>query len=353
MSFDLLAKEVQSGLDGRNSGIPMGFNRLNRYISIRRRIMTLIFGPTGAGKSALMHEMFILSPFDWYYALKVKPFKLKVILFSMERSKVYILAKWMSRKIFLDQGILIPLQKLLGWWENDKLTKDEHDLFLAYKWYINALLEMVDIIEGPQNPTGIRNHVRGYAEANGQFHTINKYETIYIPNDPDEIVIVAQDHLGLTKKEKGLVTKKEAIDKVSEDNQYYRDKLGYIPIPVSQLGRSLSNPIYQKMDSFEPTIDDVKESGRPGEDADVIISVFEPLRYRTTDPYYEADKFVDQQTGAKHFRSIKILKNSFGEDDVRAGVAFMGSIGRYKELPKPKDMENFEYDKLFNGVYYL
>lgn len=353
MSFQQLAAEVKAGMEGKNSGIPMGFDRLNRFIGIRKRMMKLIFGPTGSGKSAFLHSAYILNPFDWYFTTKPTDFKLKVILFSMERSKVYILAKWLSRKILLDQGIYIPIQKMLGWWKDDKLIQKEHELILAYQWYIDALLEVVDIIEGPQNPTGIYKYVKKYAEENGKFEKIDEFHTIYIPNHPNEIVIIGEDHLGLTKLEKGMKSKKEAIDKVSEYNQYFRDMLGYTPIPVSQLTRNLNNPIFQKMDSFEPTIDDIKESGRPGEDADVVISVFEPLRYRTTDPGYDAEKFKDLTNGAKYFRSIKVLKNSFGEDDIRVGMGFMGSTGIFKELPKPKDMETFDYSTLFNGQFFV
>ncbi len=41
MSFEHLKKAVQDGIDGRNSGIPMGFNRLNRYIGIRKSMYFL------------------------------------------------------------------------------------------------------------------------------------------------------------------------------------------------------------------------------------------------------------------------------------------------------------------------
>lgn len=47
MSFEKLKQEVENGLEGRNSGIPMGFNRLNRYVGIRRKIYFLIGGYTG------------------------------------------------------------------------------------------------------------------------------------------------------------------------------------------------------------------------------------------------------------------------------------------------------------------
>lgn len=353
MSFESLKREVDSGLEGKNNGITMGFRRLNKYIGIRKRIYSLIFGATGSGKSSFMHEAFILNPFDWYFANKPKDLKFKVILFSMERSKVYILAKWISRKIFLDQGILIPIPKLLGWWDGVKLDDNEYKLFLAYQWYIDELLKVVDIVEGAQNPTGIYKYVKNYASENGEFEQVDDYHRIYKPNHPNEIVIIAEDHLGLTKLEAKMFNKKEAIDKLSEYNQYFRDQLGYIPVAVSQLNRNLNNPIYSKMTSIEPTIDDIKESGRPGEDADVVISLFDPLRYKTTDPNYSVDKFLDLSNGAKHFRSIKILKNTYGEDDIRLGMAFMGATGKFKELPKSKNMEGFDYQQLFNGQYYL
>ena len=351
--FDDVNNEVNEGMAGRNAGIPMGFARLNRYIGIRKRLMTLVFGAPGSGKSALVHSAYILHPFDYILAHPNYDVKFKVLLFSMERSKIYIIAKWISRKIFLDYGILIPIPKLLGWWKDSKLTKDEHDLFLLTKDYLDALMEVVDIIEGPQNPTGVYKYVKAYAEANGKFEQVDEYTKVYIPNHSNEVVEIMEDHIGLTKTEKGHTSKKEAIDKLSEYNQWFRDTLGYMPIPVSQLNRNLNNPIYQKMDSFEPSIDDVKESGNPGEAADMIISLFDPRRYRTTDPSYDVNRFVDESTGANYFRSVKILKNSYGEDSIRIGMAFHGAIGSFKELPKKDNMGGFDYDELFSGQYFL
>ena len=51
MNFELLKDEIQAGLDGRNAGIPMGFNRLDKYIGLRKRIFTTVFGGTGTGKT--------------------------------------------------------------------------------------------------------------------------------------------------------------------------------------------------------------------------------------------------------------------------------------------------------------
>ena len=107
MSFQDLKKEVQRGLEGKNGGIPMGFDRLNRYIGIRKSIYTLVGGLTGSGKTSFIDDAYVLNPFDWYISkANTKGIKLRIIYRSMERSKTYKLAKWVSRKIFLDHGII-------------------------------------------------------------------------------------------------------------------------------------------------------------------------------------------------------------------------------------------------------
>ena len=153
MSFELLRAEVQAGLDGRNGGIPMGFDRLNRYIGIRKSMYFLVGGLTGSGKTSFIDDAFVLNPFDWYIGQKDQKIKLRIIYRSMERSRTYKLAKWVSRKIFLDHGIIIAVPKLLGWTE--KMTKDEHDLFLMYEDYMGRMQEVITIIDGPENDLGI------------------------------------------------------------------------------------------------------------------------------------------------------------------------------------------------------
>jgi replicative DNA helicase len=352
--FDDLLQHYTDGQQGKNAGLPMGFERLNKFIGIRKSIYTLIFGATGSGKSAFLHDAYILNPIDWYVQNPNTGVKLKIILFSMERKKAYILSKWLSRRIFLDYGVLIPIQKMLGWWRNNPLTKDEIEIIHQYRDYVEFITnDIISIYEGARSPSDIYRIVKSYAEENGKEEPLNEFKKVYIPNNPHEIVMPMADHLGLAKLTKDYSVKKEAIDKISEHFQYFRDHLGYSPIAVSQITRDLGNVMYQKMDSFEPTLDHVKESGRPGEDADVVISLFDPLRYNTDDKSYRAGRFINPLTGAKHFRSIKILKNTYGEDDIKVGMAFWGACGVFKELPKPgADMETFDYQQVIEGNYF-
>jgi hypothetical protein len=351
MSFELLKREVELGLDGRNSGIPMGFSRLNRYIGIRRGVYFLVGGLTGSGKTSFIDDAFVLNPFDWYISQKDPKVKLRMIYRSMERSRTYKLAKWVSRKIFIDQGIIIPVSKLLGWTE--RLTKDEHDLFLMYEDYIGQMDDVITIIDGPENAVGITKELKAHALQNGRIEQIDEYNKRYIPNNENEITIVIIDHIGLLKTTKDQPTKKQAIDKMSDELRYARDFYGYTPVAVSQFNRDISNPIRIKNGDVEPQLEDFADSSQTQNDADVVLALFDPMRYKVPDPSgYALDKLKDE-FGAKYFRSLRLIKNSYGEDDVRIGLGFMGQIGMFKELKKRKDMTDNDYESVTNKSYFL
>lgn len=351
MSFEQLRKEVNAGLEGRNGGIPMGFNRLNRYIGIRKGMYFLVGGLTGSGKTSFIDDAFVLNPFDWYITQKDKKIKLRIVYRSMERSRTYKLAKWVSRKIFLDHAAIIPVPKLLGW--TDKMTHDEHDMFLMYEDYINQMEEVVTIIDGPENAVGIAKELKAHALQNGRIEQIDEFNKRYFPNNENEITIVVLDHVGLIKTTRDQPTKKEAIDKMSDELRYARDFYGYTPVVVSQFNRSISNMARLKNGDVEPQLEDFAESSSTQNDADIVLALFDPMRYKVEDPSgYQLQRLVDN-FGAKYFRSLRLIKNSYGEDDVRIGLGFMGQIGMFKELPKQRDMTDSDYDSVVNKNFFL
>ena len=351
MSFEHLKKEVDAGLAGKNDGIPMGFDRLNKHIGIRRGMYFLIGGNTGSGKTSFIDDAFVLNPFDWYITQKDPKIKLRVIYRSMERPKTYKFAKWVSRKIFLDHGVIIPVNKLLGW--TDKMTKDEHDLFLIYEDYMNSISDVITIIDGPENPVGIAKELKAHAEQNGEIIQVDKYNKIYVPNDPTEVTIVVIDHIGLLKLTKDQPTKKEAVDKMSDELRYARDFFGYTPVVVSQFNRSISNIVRLKNGDVEPQLEDFSESSSTQNDADVVLALFDPLRYKVEDTSgYSLNKLKDVN-GAKYFRSLRLIKNSYGSDDLRIGLGFLGQIGMFKELKRAKDMTDADYEAVINKTHFL
>ena len=353
MSFELLKQEVEKGLNGKNGGVPMGFQRLNRYVGIRKSMYYLIGGLTGSGKTSFIDDAFILNPVDWALSKEGQSSGMNVRIWyrSMERSRTYKMAKWVSRKIFLDQGIIIPVGKLLGW--TDKLTSDEHDLFLYYEEYVNQLSDIVTIIDGPENPVGIAKDLKKYALERGTIEQLDEYNKIYVPENPNEITIVVIDHIGLLKLTKDQPTKKQAIDKMSDELRYARDFYGYSPVVVSQFNRDISNPTRIKNGDVEPQLEDFADSSQTQNDADVVMALFDPMRYKVADPSgYNLDKLKDEY-GAKYFRSLRLIKNSYGEDDVRIGLGFLGQIGMFKELKRRKEMTDADYESVINKSFFL
>jgi len=352
-TYNKLEEEVVKGLAGENEAIPIGLPKLGRYANWRKRIFTLVFSSTGAGKSALVDDM-MLNACEHVMEQKRlgnKTADIHFKLFSMERAKHLRVAKWVIRKIFIDNGIVIPLPKLLGWWDQ-KMSKDEHDLFLQYRDYISTLLEdYIDIYEGAKTPNQIYHIMKDYFDTNGVKEPINEYKEIYLPNDETRIVVPIIDHGGLTRTTKDLFTKKSSIDMLSAYLQTLRDFYGASPFWVAQVNRSLSGLSRSKDAEYELTLDDVKESGDVGDACDIALSLFDPAKFgQGSRTGYSPIDLIDKDNGAKYFRSIQVVKSSYGEDDLRIPLAFNGFCGQFKELPKRKSLDEEQYSRLVSNV---
>jgi len=233
------------------------------------------------------------------------------------------------------------------------MTHDEHDLFLQYEEYGEMMKEKITIIDGPENAEGIAKELKDYALERGEVIQVDKWNKKYIPNDPNEITLVVIDHIGLLKLTKDHPTKKQSIDKMSDELRYARDFYGYSPVVVSQFNRDIANPMRIKNGDVEPQLEDFADSSATQNDADVVLALFDPMRYKVEDPSgYQLEKLKDEY-GAKYYRSVRLIKNSFGEDDVRIGLGFLGQIGMFKELPRRKDMTESDYESVVNKTFFL
>lgn len=357
---DILWDEICNGVNGKNSGIPMGFNRLDKFLSLRKSIYTLVGAGSGVGKTSIVDCAYVLNPYDWYQKNKhVSKLKLEVIYFSMERKKTYKLAKWLCKKIWEEKHILITVDEILSW----QVTLDKNKQEIA-KFYIDTyfkeMLEsgVVTILDGAMNPTGIYKYLYKNAKIKGSEIDINEYEKRYIPNDDNLITNVIIDHLGKTKLENigGKYDKKLTIDKLSEYLSWSRDYLHYSPVVISQFNRVSYQDIQQakKMGlEPDPTPEYFKDSANSYEDCDVCFALFNPYKYKLMDYMdYNIQNFVDMQ-GNNRFRSLKILKNSYGADDVRIGLGFLGEVSLFKEVPKSSIISQYDYDNVINNKYFM
>lgn len=351
---------VAEGIEGKNEGIPLCLPRIGNHVNVRKALTFLIGGYTGSAKTSFLDEVFVLSPYEWYLENRHKSkIKLKIIYWSMERRAQFKLARWHCRKIFKDYGIIIPMNRILGWIrKEERLTSNEHDLVLMYKDYFEELFSITTLIDYPQNPTGIRNFFHhkdkpGYMDREGKTEEIDEYNRIFIPNDPNVIYLNLYDHIGLSRGEKDLATKKDVVDKLCADSRHLRDFYGITNVQLSQFNREISNITRLKEKEVEPRLEDFSSSSESQNDADIIMSLFDPLRYKVACPSgYDLGKLRDNE-GKKYYRSLQILKNSYGIEGVRAGISFQPDTGIFKELPKLQDMTDNIYKSVTNNNWFL
>ena len=302
--------------------------------------------------TSFVDNCFVLNPFEFIKSKEnVTNIKLKIIYRSMERNKKFKLAKWLSGKIFIDEGKIIPVSKLLGW--TDKMTKDEHDLYLSYKDYLGELEEIVTLIDSPENPVGISKELEEHALKNGRVEQLDKYNKVYIPNNDNEITIIIADHIGLLRLTRDLTTKKDAIDYLSNKMRFARDFYGYTPVLVSQFNRSISNPMRLKAGDVEPNLEDFADSSQTQNDAEIILALFDAGRYKVEDAAgFDLGKLKDSY-GNRCYRSLRLIKNGMGSDDLRIPLAFYGELSLFREMPKKADITDYDYESIVNKTYFL
>ncbi len=275
-------------------------------------------------------------------------------LFSMERNKAFRVAKWISYLIFKNEGEIIEIPKMLGWWD-EKITKAQQSLILAQKSYIDTLLnDYITIHDGAKTPNEIYRIMKDHFEDKGKYDIVKikgRDTKIYIPNNPNIVVSPIYDHGNLTKTTKELPTKKQAQDKLVEYTQGFRDLEEAAPIWIGQVNRAISGVTRLKDQEHELMLEDLKESGDISDACDIALSLFNPAMYnQSSKTGYVPTDFIDKNNGNNYFRSIQILKSSYGAESLRLPMGFNGFCGQFVELPKKKDLDDGQYNSLLESI---
>jgi DnaB-like helicase C terminal domain len=372
--YDNLLTEINKGLEGKNGSIPFPVAKLDEYIDIAKNTNYLLVGDTGGGKSTIAQDL-ILNTLDWYYLNKSEDIKLSIIYFGMERKQYNYSAKWVSRMIFLEEGIYIPTNKILGRMrkrdgfgkltaEYDLLTEKEVEKikFYAKKFDLWEQDNTFICIEGTHNPMGIKIFIDNFAKENGTI--IAKEEgplskPTYIPNHPNHIVLIVTDYVGILDKEKGDDgVKKNRLDLYSAYMRRARDLYRFSPVNIQQLSRQVGDSSRLKLNDVKPRLTDIADTSELARDADVVIAIFEPYRYLPQDTEtdligYNLHQLKDNK-GNKFYRSLHILKNSFSSDGIVLGCAFHPMTGIIKPMMKPPNlMTPNDYEDIITGKYFL
>lgn len=363
-----LHKEIENGRNGKSGIIPIHYDRLKDYIEIAKNTMYVLGGETGSAKSTCAHDLFLIRPIQWYLKNKTPDIKLSVIYFGMERKQYNYSARWISRLIFEEQGIVMSAKKILGRTKKDQLTDKEFELVQEYYKVLDEW-EKDDILiahQGSKNPTGISLYLEAFAKKHGTIHQKDKEERnidniletkTYVPNHPNHIVLVITDHIGILAPEKTTINDKGQIDKFSRCMRESRDLYGFSPVIIQQLNRNLADVTRQKLGDLVPKLSDFAGSSSTSHDSDVIIALFDPYRHTIggelgKDNGYDLKRLKDDKFRT-YYRSLHILKNSFDSSGFQFPIALEPQMGMMKILPRKDQITDDIYTSVTSGNYFL
>ena len=335
MIVESLLEQIKEGREGKNHGFNMGLPKLGEIIDgVTQSNYTLIFSNTGTGKSSLVLYSYIYRPLMEH----LDDGNFKVMYYSLEMSSEMLFAKLLSIYIFEKYHIPLTIKDLLSKGRNYILPDNYYGIVLQCKEWLEKVEKIVMVYDKSLNARILYHTLCNELEKNGKFKETDNRK-IYIPDNPKMVYLVVIDHLSLVMRGEGR-TLKEEMDLISAYLVTLRNKCRISPVVIMQANRNQASNDRRKAGMVNMSITDLKDTGSPAQDAEVILSLLDPYKEKLT-----SYRGYDVRQLGRHFRILTVLKNRYGESDVELGCAFYGNISYFAELPMPDQIINYRvYD---------
>lgn len=333
MSSSSLLSRIDRGRLGKNQGLSMGLPKLESVIDgVTKETYTLVFSGTGTGKTTLALYAYIYKPL----MENLDNDNFTIIYYSLEMSEDALLCKLLSLYIFETYGIELSTKEIFSKKKGFILPDEYYEIVKECMPWIDKICKHLIIYDKGLNSDILYASLMSEMEKRGTFSETDK-KKIYTPKNEDEIVLVVIDHAGLMRPSHGRSLKEE-IDLTSSYLVTFREKCKISPLVIMQANRQASAMDRRREGMSNLTLNDVKDTGNPCQDSNVVISIFNPHREKLN-----SYRGYDIGQLESNFRSITVLKDRDGEADVEIGCAFYGKIGMFVELPRPEEI--YDYSK--------
>lgn len=336
MIVENLFKSINRGRSGLNSGLSTGLSKLDRLVfGVQRQWMTVYCADSGAGKSSIVLYSQIYQPFQQH--CKDSKIDVHFLIFSFEMSAEVLLAKLLSLYIYEKWGKIVSYGDILSL--GTTLSDDVYELIQQAKPWLNEFEKCCEIIDKPVTAKGLYAVCKEWSKQFGRYQETEKtgeyVKEDYIPNNPEQYLIVVVDHIKLLSVASGHLPKQE-IDEACDYLIHFRNKC-YMNINiVQQLNRNFKSMDRRNSENSLIGLEDLSDSSGPAQAAESVIAIYYPFREKRA----KCEGYDIRQLKEK-FRLIQILKNRFGESDKTFGVCFYGINGLWKELPLPDKINDY------------
>lgn len=324
MIVEEFLEQVESGRRGDNWGLEMGMPKLEHYVDgVSQSTYTLLFGPSGSGKTTFALYSYIYRPF----MDNMDNDNFRVIYYSLEMPRTILFGKLVGMYILEKYGIELSIKELLSKRRNEALSDEHYQILLDSLDWMHKLESRFTVYDKLLTAPLLKKHLHEQLKKYGTFSEVDN-KVIYTKKNPKQVLLVAIDHFGLMRTSEGRTLKQE-IDLASSTFVNYRNGCGISPLALLQMNRDASSMDRRNAGFQEPQRSDVKDTGNVEQDCDVMLAIFDPMRENM-----KTYRKYDVTQLARIIRGIILLKNRYGDGDVRIVSAFYGKCGIWKELPK-------------------
>jgi hypothetical protein len=374
MIYKSIKEEIKRNKDIRLAGgytcIPFVLlPKLGKVIpGIEQEKYYLVTANSKVGKTKLADFLFMYNPYE-FITTKDTDITVKVFYFSLEVSKEEKLSQYYSYRLYKDHNIIISPEKLKSRFEEYILDDHIEKLIDSYDSEMERFESIITIIDNIRNPFGIYKYMREYAFANGR-HIDSLGNTIpvedlkstnptirekanlsiakYIPNKPNEYVIVITDHYSLLHPENGMSLWDAIFTFSSKYCLAMRDRWRYIPVGIQQQASDQEKQQFTfKGDSIvaklRPSPDGLADCKLTQRDVNVMLGLFAPVRYKI-DNYegYNIERLGD------NYREFMVMLNRNGSGFINLDLYFNGASNFFKELAASDKITSAQYQAIEN-----
>ena len=370
-----MIKENKATKDGGGyNSIPFGLPSLDKNVpGVMRGLQYIITANSGVGKTQLTKFLFVNQPYKFVKEHPELGLKLRVLYFALEESKEEFMLSLISNRLKERHGITVSVMAMRSMGDHS-LTDDIVKKIEESREYFAELEEGVEVVDHISHPTGIQKYVKSYAlnhgkqmfkeqtwknsDANG-VETSEKVQVYdrYVPDNPNEFVVVVVDHISLLAAEKTgpADTLHSAMTMLSAEygRKLITKQFGYCLAIVQQQAAEKEKQQYTSAGlsieaKLEPSLEGLANNKETQRDALIVMGLFAPERYGI-------DKHLgyDIKTLKDYYRSLSILKNRIGTPNLKLPLLFNGATNTFSELPKletPELVNLYSQIKKFRGT---
>lgn len=329
--LDQLWSQIQKGRKGENIGKSTGMPKLDKVIGgIQPHRYYLVSAASSVGKTS--YVLYIM-----YNLLKQESDLAPIyfLYFSLEIGEDILLAKLLALYCAEEFGIYLTIDDILSF--VTPLNDYAYECLEKARIWLESVAKYIVVIDGIVSANSVYAHTLKFAEYIGKFQQLGR-KKIYTPNNQKALIIGVLDHFSLIRCEEGRKLKEE-IDMLSNYMVTLKRMLPLSWFALMQQNRESSSMDRRKADLSEPGLNDLKDSGNPGQDADTVLQLFFPFREKLTT--YRKFKVLGDDGIGEVLRSTIVSKNRYGVANKVICSGFWGSVGWFKELPDPDKSTDF------------